>query len=137
MPLYRLASGGYQFSDLPSLRGPLVPVSYVQTLRRQADELRAAAPSGELFIMTKPAATYYLVSGLRNPTAYDYPTATDFGLTGEAELMRAIQDGGLPTVCLEDEATYEMPPPRLPAFIRASMDPIGPAGPCMVYRRRS
>jgi hypothetical protein len=90
-----LMSADLEISTLPHFRGPPVAHSFTSEVRRTSAELRAAAPTNELFLLSPRAGLYYLVSGLANPTPYDYPYATTFGAHGEAAVAAAVRQGNI------------------------------------------
>lgn len=135
-PLWSLTLGGYQISDLPHLRGAALPAPILAALRSDSAGLRANAGADSLFIVNPGAATYYLISGLHNSTPFDYPLVTAFGLTGEADVVRALKDGRLPLVCLTVPDANYLRPVVLETYILENMEAVGQAGPCVLFRAR-
>ena len=62
-----------------------------------------AAAGRRPFIISLAAGFYYLTTGVRNPTPYDYPAPSAFGLKGEAQLMDALRRREISEVCLDPE----------------------------------
>ena len=96
-----LVSPARTWSALPHLSGVLLPKAREAELAADADALRGAAAGEPLFLLMPDAGLYYLVSGLTNPTPFDYPLATAFGRTGEADLATAIEAGRVTRVVHE------------------------------------
>jgi len=135
-PVAGVLNGDLRPSDLAHLRGPLLPVSELKTLHAQAVALQSVGQDGRLFIVSSGASRYYLMSGLQNPTPFDYPLATAFGLTGEADVVADLQAGHLQTVCWMPMGTHPLRPATLEAYIREHMEAVRDLGACTLYRRR-
>jgi hypothetical protein len=130
-----LASDDREWSDLPHLKHVLMYRERAARLTAHARALRAAAPSGRLFLLAPDASLYYLVSGLVNPTPFDYPLVTAFGRTGETGLVRAIEDGRLRQVCMRP-VDGPMAPARLQQAVLAHMQATADLGACVLYEAR-
>jgi hypothetical protein len=130
-----LAAEDRVWCDLPHLRHVLLPRARAAELGAQARALRGASPSGRLFLLVPNAGLYYLVSGLTNPTPFDYPLATAFGRTGEAELARSIADGRLRQICMAPAAGL-MAPARLQQAVRTDLSATADLGACVLYSAR-
>jgi hypothetical protein len=122
------------WSDLPHLRYVLMPAPRAASLDAEARALHAAAPGGRLFLLTPNAGLYYLVSGVTNPTPFDYPLVTAFGLSGEADLARSIAGGGLRDVCMTPIAG-PLAPERLQRAVVAHMSATADLAVCTLYHR--
>jgi hypothetical protein len=59
------------------------------------------ATEGSVLILRPDAAIWYLGSGLRNPTKYDFPYASTFGPKGQQRVIEAIRAGEVPWVCID------------------------------------
>jgi hypothetical protein len=129
-----LASDAYVWSGMPHLRHVLLPRAREAALVREAGALRGAAADGSLFLLLPDAGLYYLGSGLRNPTPFDYPLNTAFGRTGEADVSASIARGSLGRVCM---ATVGGPlaPARLQEAVRSHLAPGPDLGACVMYQR--
>jgi len=130
-----IASEGRVWPELPHLRHVLMRRARSEELAAQARALRAAAPSGRLFLLVPNAGLYYLISGLGNPTPFDYPLGTAFGTEGEADLARAIADGRVRQVCMTIVAG-QMAPERLQRAVLTGLHPVSDLGACTLYERR-
>ncbi len=120
--------------DLPHLRYVLMPHARAMELAAEAEAMRTAAASGRLFLLVPNAGLYYLVSGVLNPTPFDYPLGTAFGRAGEADLVRAISDGRLRRVCMTT-VTGRMAAQRLQDAVVNSLRPAADLGACTLYTR--
>lgn len=129
-----MASDGREWSRLPHLRHVLIPRTRSVELERQAQRLREAAPGGELFLLVPNAGLYYLVSGLKNPTPFDYPLETAFGRTGEGDVAQSMAEGRLRQVCMTP-VVGRMAPERLQHAVLAHLSPEADLGACTLYRR--
>ena len=127
-----IVSPARTWSSLPHLSGVLVPRAREAELGTRANALRGAAVDGSLFLLVPDAGLYYLVSGLRNPTPFDYPLGTAFGRTGEADLAAAIEAGRVTRVCMSTVAGT-MAPGRLQAAVAAHLQPRTDLGACTLY----
>lgn len=134
-PLIGLATGAAGFSALPHFRGIVTPTATLETLRVQSQRLRNAG-GDEVFLLSSKAGFYYLASGLRNPTPFDYPLVTAFGRQGEAEVVAAIRAGRISRVCVDPQVLRSpMRPPLLGAFVESEMTLTSDEGFCAMYRR--
>ncbi len=120
--------------DLPHLRYVLMPHARAMELAAEAEAMRTAAASGRLFLLVPNAGLYYLISGVRNPTPFDYPLGTAFGRAGEADLVRAVSDGRLRRVCMTT-VTGRMAAERLQDAVVTSLRPAADLGACILYTR--
>ncbi|HQR67501.1 MAG TPA: hypothetical protein PLB02_08915, partial [Thermoanaerobaculia bacterium] len=130
-----LLRGTWTFLGLPHVRGVVVPASSAPDTRRRAAELRRAADGRPLFLLMWDAGFWSLVSGVRNPTPYDFPLSTAFGRTGEARLLLDIESGRLSRVCLASSWDERLRPVMAEDGVPLLMRKAGPAGPCTLYVR--
>ena len=72
-------------------------------MRAKAEALREldAQLPGRTFLLVPDAGLYYLITGMRNPTPYDYPYVTAFGRNGEAQTAAAIRRGEITKVLID------------------------------------
>jgi hypothetical protein len=127
-----LANDDRAWSDAPHLEDVLMYRARADEITAHARALRAAAPSGRLFLLVPDASLYYLVSGLENPTPFDYPLVTAFGRTGESGLVLSIEEGRLRRVCMR-LISGPMAPARLQQSVLRHLRPIRDLGPCVLY----
>jgi 4-amino-4-deoxy-L-arabinose transferase-like glycosyltransferase len=129
------AERGARPSDLPFARGVLLDPVREERMRETAFVLSRAGADGPLFLATPEAGFYSLLSGVPNPTPYDYPLATAFGRTGQAELVAQIRRGELDAVCLGIRRAGDLTPWRIVHTVRTTMEPGERTPACRVYRR--
>ena len=136
-PLLELAAGTATLSTLRHFQGVVMPKAAFRQLQARADRLRREGGQGT-FILSWEAGFFYLASGLRNPTPFDYPIVTAFGRHGETQLVAAIRSRAIPSVCV-DRKIFSRPlrPPQLTAFVENGMVRARDAGFCVLYRPRS
>jgi 4-amino-4-deoxy-L-arabinose transferase-like glycosyltransferase len=120
-PIVRRASGEWRFSHIAHNRGVLVQRDRDELLLRRTRELRAAVPANETFIQTFDAGFYYLATGLRNPTPYDFPAVTTFGPTGQQKVIAAIAAGRIEHVVDIPHAQPSQVPRELMQFVETTM----------------
>lgn len=132
----RVTSGQVQVSTLPHFRGVVVEAERQARILADATALSDAARGEPLLILSPQAGLYYLVAAVKNPTPFDYPLVTAFGLTGEADTIAAISEGRIRAVCLAPLGASALGPARLERFVQENMQPEGSAGACRVYRSR-
>lgn len=138
-PVVKLASGNYQLSTLPHFRGVLMQVAQHTELRTYAKTLAEVMAGDQPLLLSPHAGFYYLSTGLKNPTPFDYPLVTAFGRQGEAEVMAAISRHEIQTVCLDSQYSQQLSglrPVRLERYVREHMERSGEVGFCTLYRVR-
>ncbi|WP_026370877.1 glycosyltransferase family 39 protein [Kallotenue papyrolyticum] len=135
--LQRMSSPDYEPARLPHLRGILVSRHEQATLAQRAQQLRGALRQERTLLLTPYAAFYYLVSDLPNPTPFDYPLATAFGLHGEQATIAAIQRGEIGSVCLQQPWRSRLRPPELAQYVEHHLVRQHALGACVLYRRRA
>ena len=121
-------------STLPHMRGVLLDPARERRIGRTADSLAEAGAGGALFLATPEAGFYYLVSGVENPTPYDFPLATAFGRTGQAVLSERIRAGGIDAVCLGYRRLGDLTPWLLVHAVKTSLEPAERTAACRLYR---
>lgn len=113
--------------DVPHFAGVLFKNSDRQIIPSRLDALKRY-DTMEVFILSPHAGFYYLASGLRNPTAYDYPYVTAFGSRGEESVIRRIERGDIKFIAVGD-MEYPHPenlyPERLLQYVRNKMHLCG------------
>jgi hypothetical protein len=118
----RIMSPNFERSTLPHFRNVWLAKREHAKLHRYTAALRAEAQGGQLFILNSQAAFYYLVADLANPTPFDYPLETAFGLHGQAAVMAAIKEAQISTVCLKSAPRYQMAAHSLAQFVVDHME---------------
>jgi 4-amino-4-deoxy-L-arabinose transferase-like glycosyltransferase len=147
-------------ADLRHFHGPLVSSGFSDHATDLATELREAdGGQNTTFLLMRGAPFYYLLSGLSDPTRFDYPLVTTFGASGQDEVIEAIRRGAVRHVCvssfapnLRSGAEGGEPstrvrrgarPDRLAQYVRTRMERVRTLGSahvsfahCTLYRRR-
>lgn len=105
-------------------RGGRVPEGTWQEITTTAEGLAdAAGPDGTVLILSPRASTLYLVSGVDNPTEFDYPAITQFGATGMDEVAAAVGSGEIEVACVADAWPPGLAPDQLIASVRDRLEP--------------
>lgn len=131
-----LGASGLSVSGLPHFWQGLFTASRFEAIRSYSNELKQAAGNQPLLILTPDAGFYYLVSGLRNPSPYDYPLVTAFGTNGEAELVGRLARHEIPLVCLNALAgthTESLRPLILETYVETHLHRERDIGLCTLY----
>jgi hypothetical protein len=132
-----MARGQLAASDLPNYRGVFVDEEWSATVLDDARRLAAARREhGPLFILSPSAPIGYVLSGIPNPTPYDYPLANGFGEEGEGELIREIRRGDLRNVCVGEFPDEKLRPDRLHRSVRRLTTPAERLESCVLHIRR-
>jgi hypothetical protein len=105
-------------------------IEFAQGKAEVLRELANRSPGGT-FLLAPDAARYYLLSGIRNPTRYDYPYITAFGHSGERATADAIRRGEISTVMVE-AGDPQLAAWELIRTTQAVLSPIADVG-CTVY----
>lgn len=134
-PLLETLQGDYRPAALPHLRGALTDPAWEAPRLATARALAEEGGRGPLFVAVPDAGFHYLVSGLDNPTPFDYPLVSAFGRTGERELVEQIRTGQIEAVCLSFEGVGTLTPRLLNSFVQTRMRAVRDAGACTIYRR--
>lgn len=135
-PARWIASGAYRFSFLPHVRGVLAQTAFLDALSAQTQSLAQVAIGDQLLIINPSAGLYYLITGLKNPTPFDYPLVTAFGRNGQGQVIAAIQQQQIRSVCLTPLGSYYLKPALLEDFVQEHMEPIRDLGFCTLYHTR-
>jgi 4-amino-4-deoxy-L-arabinose transferase-like glycosyltransferase len=134
LPALRIAAGGARFSEVPHTRGVLIDPGRQERMLLTAQTIARESAGGTTFILAPDAGFYYLVSGVENPTPYDYPLATAFGRTGQADVAAMIENGELDVVCLGLRRRDDLAPRLVVRAVRRTMEPGARTAACRVYR---
>ena len=88
-----------------------------------------------MLLLTPDAGFRYLTSGLRNPTAFDFPFVTTFGTDGQRRVIDALAAGRIKRVCVAAD-WFGFEPTQLVGYIRRTMQPGADLGLCRLYGAR-
>ncbi len=80
------------------------------------EELRGPT-AGTVFLLRPDAAVWYLATGLRNPTPYDYPLASPFGPDGQRTLALNLGSGRVRFCCWKPAEAGALTPAELEAYV--------------------
>ncbi|HBC93481.1 MAG TPA: hypothetical protein DCZ10_11465 [Pelotomaculum sp.] len=135
-PLVKVSTADYQISNLPHFRGVFMNTDKLKEIHSFAQSLTEEVASNErAFILSPYAGFYYLVSGLKNPTSFDYPLATAFGRNGESEVIAAISRREIDTVFLGPQLNEpSLHPVLLAGYIQGHMKRERDWGGFIIYR---
>jgi 4-amino-4-deoxy-L-arabinose transferase-like glycosyltransferase len=136
-PVRGILNGSLQVSSLAHFEGILMPPDVEGSIRSRAERLRTEAQTNDPFLLMPDAGLYYLASGLRNPTPFDYALVTAMGRSGAADTVEAIGAGEIREACVGDLTAADLGPQRpaqLERAISLHMEPIGWTGACLLYR---
>ena len=135
-PIAQMARGAMRVSSLPHFRGAWIPAVLEDDAARRARMLTAAAAGERPFLLIPEAGMYYLLTGLKNPTPYDYPYVTTFGPRGERDVITSIEQGRITSVCFAARGPVALRPVEMARYVEERMVRGDDAGPCTLYRRR-
>jgi hypothetical protein len=118
----------------PHLRGTVVRGSDLADWRADAAALREA--ERPLFVVSAESGLLHLLSGVPNPTPFDYPYVTAFGKDGEARVAERIRRGDIVAVCLGGiPDVFE--PARISRAVRDTLRLRRELSGCGLYVRRN
>jgi hypothetical protein len=121
-------------SGLPSeLHGLSISEASADSLRAIQTTLREASAGEPLLILRADAPSMYLISGVANPTRFDYPLVSPFGRNGQQEVIQSIEAGQIRRVCLQREAWAAMEPVELTQAVRRLLSRTSTVLMCDVY----
>ncbi len=133
----KIKSSNYGVSTLPHFRRVLIEDRLIDEIKISASALSEAARRGERpFLISPRAGLFYLVSGTKNPTPFDYPLATAFGRNGQAEVISGIAQGSISSIWVDPQILIlpRLRPTRLLVYLRTNMKPGEKLGIFTPYR---
>jgi len=134
-PVRWLASRSYEIARLPHFGGELLLKSEIERLGAQGRSLARNIPAGErLFFLTPSAAKLYLLSGIENPTPFDYPLVTAFGFRGQEEVIEQIEQQRIQWVCMRALGPHPLRADRLEDYVEQNMVLAEKGQLCDLYR---
>jgi len=80
------------------------------------EELRRLT-GGTVFLLRPDAAVWYVATGLRNPTPYDYPLASPFGPDGQQVLASNLASGRVRYCCWAPSLAGALAPTYLEEYV--------------------
>jgi hypothetical protein len=138
LPIRLARSPDANLSTLPHLRGAFVQRAEEAAWRAEGAKLVQAAHGDRsgLLLLIPDAGLRYLMTGLRNPTPFDFPFVTTFGRNGQQRVVAALASGRITRVCVAGE-WFGLEPKVLVRFVRTTMRPGAELGICRLYSRRA
>jgi hypothetical protein len=133
----KIKSSNYGVSTLPHFRKVLIEDRLINDIKISASALSEAARRGERpFLISPRAGLFYLVSGTKNPTPFDYPLATAFGRNGQEEVISGIAQGSISCIWVDPQILIlpRFRPTRLLVYLRTNMKPGEKLGIFTPYR---
>jgi len=124
--------------DVPHLAVAAVP----RVVAREAAALgRGLHARGirRVFVAREDASFFYVAAGIDDPLPYDIPERSDFGAAGQAGVIRRLQAGASPWVCLQrwrPPAARDDPlvPRAIERWVRAHGERVAKLPKCALYR---
>jgi hypothetical protein len=140
-PATDLANGDYELSQLSHYHGMPFTNTGAEYFRTAEKLSELSAEREAMLVISLRAGFLYLASGLENPTPFDYPVSTAFGLDGETRVVEAITSGEFQEVCLDHDFSTTSDPRRLQprevlSFVEQKMDLRRDLAACAIYRYR-
>ncbi len=129
-----LLRGSYFVSDVPRLRGLLLPKGQLEEARGLRAEVRRYTGDAPVLFMSTGASYFYILTGIQNPSPFDFPLVADFGLHGEDETVAAIADGAIPWVCIQPMGDYYLRPAALEEYVLSHLQPVADLGICQLMK---
>jgi hypothetical protein len=133
VPVRLLASGRLELSRLPHFRGVVVDPGMARRALSTARQLSRSTTDREIFLITPHAGFYYLLTGLGNPTPYDYPMVTAFGSGGEARVEAMLRGGRIRAACVDPAISPVLRPARAVNAVLGQLPFSHPTQLCSVY----
>lgn len=129
-----LMNNDYGLGRSAEWRWVLVHYPTEWNLQQQSKVLRDRAQGQPTMLLMPDAARYYRLTGIQNPTRFDFPLASVFGRHGQQEVLTAIEWGRIVQVCVQ------MPPGTLTRFPLIEQIPLmlpfsRDIGPCVMHCR--
>jgi hypothetical protein len=128
-----VTSTEYVWSNLPHLRYKLLQVDYQAQIQNQARWLIDQTAGEPTLILSPDASLYYLLSGLKNPTPFDFPLLTAFGTSGVSEVKTALAERRIRRVCVT-KIDWPLAPVELEKYVESRLQLGTKAGSCSLYR---
>ena len=133
-PLYEILKGERVHSSFPPFFGSFIDKDELAYDQSSTAALKDALKDEQAMLQIITASYYYLTSGIKNPTPWDYPLKNDFGKSGETDTINRIRRGDITAVCYR-EIGGPLEPDILRAFILSIMNGGADTGICRVYKK--
>jgi hypothetical protein len=133
---WRIRSGTWSVSALPHFRGVLIEGREERLLRGRIERVAELAAGRPTFLLGRNTGPHYLVAGIRNPSAFDFPYRSILRRDGESEIIAAIQAGRIPQVIEFDEPEDAQTPVLLRNWVRRHLTAAAAEGPLVLYVNR-
>jgi hypothetical protein len=132
-----VVSEDYRFSTFPHYRSiPVLKEAHL-SFQDMISKTQSVARGRKAFFLTSRAGFFYLTTGLKNHTPFDYPFATAFGFYGQAEVISAIESGEIDIVFMEKGSGGILSPVGLENYVENNMKVIGKIGILDVYEKEN
>ena len=139
VPLRQGARGEFSRLDYPHFRHLPLAAPAISSLTDTRALLRANFTPGEavFFMAGADSSFYYLLGGLRNPTKYDYPFTTPFGVHGQEEVIELLRAGKVSKICYRFGTPGPFVPVVLSEYVTKALHAQKDIGVCRVYEPAS
>lgn len=126
MPALGLVNGELCVWRAPGFEGPLVPHRQAKRLEKCREWLRDKTQGQRAFILSPRAGFWYVTTGLRNPTRYDFPNTTELSRRGTDEVMAYI--GNTRATVIVEPVASPLFPRHVEAEVRRRLRSAGRCG---------
>jgi hypothetical protein len=132
----RITSKHYEVSTLSHFHGALFPREQYAAVSEYTRILAKEAAGERPFLLFPHAGFYYLTTDLKNPTPFDYPLVTAFGVGGQEDVIAAISGGRIRTVCMRSQGSSPLRAALLESYVEEHMERGREIGLCTIYSSR-
>jgi hypothetical protein len=128
-----MVSEKYHYSTIPHFLGIPVHRDHHKNYKDTISKISSVAKDKKVFFLTPQAGFFYLTTGLKNLTPFDFPLATAFGLHGQSKVISAIESGKINLVFMEKKSGGISCPITLENYVETRMKFIGNIRTLSVY----
>jgi hypothetical protein len=132
-PVRWLARGDHVFSPIPHFQSVLLDSAFAESILADRQAIQSVTHGDPVFFLSPSAGLLYLAFERENPTPYDYPLVTTFGLEGEADLFAAFEHKAIPWVCLSTGPSATLAPEALESLVRDRLALVGLLQMCQLF----
>lgn len=133
---YVFFKGDVVISEQKHLRWLPLPKSFVVKWRQTSSRLPPST-GRNAFLLFADASKYYLGADIENPTPFDYPLATTYGVSGEQKTIEMIRKGDIKQVVVGSRHPEEKLNSKLLLdFVELEMEEIEKNGPYTLHTLR-